>query len=127
MLALVRLAQAPGQRATVASLAAAHDLPAPFLLTIMGRLRSAGYVASARGRGGGYVLVQDPATISLADVLDHLDPNGPKGLRTSAELSPRLSAHHALSELVDASVRRSLNEITVASLAAVQDPAAALA
>jgi Rrf2 family protein len=113
-LALVRLAQAPGQRATVASLAA-DDLPGPFLVTIMGRLRAAGYVASARGRHGGYVLVRDPATISVADILDQLDGHLPSSPVPLGAIRPL--AHEQLSAAVDGAVRRSLTEITVASLA----------
>ncbi|HVU72554.1 MAG TPA: Rrf2 family transcriptional regulator [Mycobacteriales bacterium] len=114
MLALVRLAQAPGQRATVAALASAHDLPAPFLLTIMGQLRAAGIVASERGRHGGYVLARDPDSITLIEILDLLETAADRPV-PGADRRP---AQRALISAVDASVRTSLQQITVASLVA---------
>ncbi len=42
----------------------------------MSDLRRAGLVESQRGKGGGYVLARDPATVSFADVIDGVD--GPR-------------------------------------------------
>jgi len=36
-------------------------------------LRQGGLVTSQRGKGGGYAIARDPATISFADVIDLID------------------------------------------------------
>ncbi len=51
------------------SIAQAHGIPAHFLVQILQQLKGAGLVASTRGAAGGYHLTQDPATITLADVM----------------------------------------------------------
>src|SRR5450756_2619466 len=48
-------------------------IPGKFLEQVMHDLRQGGLVHSQRGKGGGYVLAVDPATVSFADVIDLID------------------------------------------------------
>ena len=50
-----------------------HGIPNGFLVQIMIQLKSAGLVSSIRGKSGGYRLNQDPATISLGEVMGAVD------------------------------------------------------
>lgn len=72
--ALVRLALADGPApVTARDIVAFTGVPPKFLEQVMYDLRRAGIVESQRGKGGGYVLVRDPATLSFADVIDLID------------------------------------------------------
>lgn len=69
--ALVRLALADGAGPVSArDIVAFTGVPPKFLEQVMHDLRRAGLVESQRGKGGGYILARDPATISFADVVD---------------------------------------------------------
>ena len=75
--ALVRLALADGSAPVSArDIVAFTGVPPKFLEQVMQDLRRAGLVESQRGKGGGYVIARDPATVSFADVIDHVD--GPR-------------------------------------------------
>ena len=43
-------------------------------------LRQGGLVESQRGKGGGYVIARDPATLSFADVIDLIDGQHVEGV-----------------------------------------------
>jgi Rrf2 family protein len=79
--ALVRLALAPGDEPVSArEIGAFTGIPLKYLEQVMHDLRRIGLVESRRGKGGGYVLARDPATVSFADVIDHVDgSHGGKG------------------------------------------------
>ena len=62
-------AAAEGAPVKAEDVADAQDIPAAFLLTILGDLRQARLVRSARGRYGGYLLARPAAQITLADVV----------------------------------------------------------
>ena len=62
-----------GQPIRVGAIAERHEIPSRFLVQILLQLKSAGLVSSTRGASGGYQLVRDPATISLADVVEVLE------------------------------------------------------
>lgn len=59
----------------VRSIADAHDIPSRFLVQILLQLKSAGFVASTRGAAGGYRLIKQPETITLADVMCVFEPS----------------------------------------------------
>jgi Rrf2 family protein len=62
----------PGKPALVADIAASNAIPKKFLDAILGELRTAGFVHSKKGRGGGYVLAKSPSrarTISPTMIL----------------------------------------------------------
>ena len=72
--ALVRLALADGTApVTARDIVAFTGIPPKFLEQVMHDLRQAGLVESQRGKGGGYVIARDPATVSFADVIDLID------------------------------------------------------
>ena len=60
----------------IRDIAAAHDIPARFLVQILLQLKSAGLVTSTRGAAGGYRLALAPEEIALADVMDVIDGSG---------------------------------------------------
>jgi len=53
--------------------AAKYSLPAPFVEKILHQLKLAGLVNARKGRGGGYYLSVDPASLSVLRVLEALD------------------------------------------------------
>ena len=72
--AMVHLAGMPaGQPALVADIAAANAIPKKFLDAILGELRTAGFVHSKKGRGGGYVLARPPGEIMVGSIIRSLD------------------------------------------------------
>jgi len=72
--AMVHLARLePGAGASIGEVAEANELPRKFLEAILVDLRNAGFVHSRKGRGGGYALARDPATIRVGDVIRALD------------------------------------------------------
>ena len=76
--ALVHLAhQPPGDAATVQAIAAAEDVPQPFLAKVIRRLVAEGIVTSNRGPGGGMRLARDPASIPVLEVVTSVDGADP--------------------------------------------------
>jgi Rrf2 family protein len=68
--ALLHLAEAePGRSVQAAEIAAAQQVPRKYLELILLDLKKAGFIASRRGPGGGYVLARPATDISFADVL----------------------------------------------------------
>ncbi|MGA2044516.1 MAG: Rrf2 family transcriptional regulator [Roseiarcus sp.] len=63
----------PGKPALVADIAASNAIPKKFLDAILGELRTAGFVHSKKGRGGGYVLAKSPARIMVGEIVRALD------------------------------------------------------
>jgi len=63
----------PGRPALVADIAAANAIPKKFLDAILGELRTAGFVHSKKGRGGGYALARPPDAIRVGEIVRALD------------------------------------------------------
>ena len=63
----------PGRPALVADIAAANAIPKKFLDAILGELRTAGFVHSKKGRGGGYTLSRAPEEIRVGEIVRALD------------------------------------------------------
>jgi Rrf2 family protein len=63
----------PGRPALVADIAAANAIPKKFLDAILGELRTAGFVHSRKGRGGGYALARAPGDIHVGEIVRALD------------------------------------------------------
>ncbi|MEM9081850.1 MAG: Rrf2 family transcriptional regulator [Verrucomicrobiota bacterium] len=55
-------------------LASREHVPATFLVQILSDLKQANLVISKRGKTGGYLLAKTPAQITLADVVEAVDP-----------------------------------------------------
>jgi Rrf2 family protein len=72
--ALVLLARrGTGDSLQTDEIAAQATIPRKFLEQILLQLKANGLVESRRGRGGGYFLVADPATITVSQVLRIVD------------------------------------------------------
>lgn len=70
---LMQLARAPGHRLTIAEIAEHEGLTSAYVAKLLGVLNGAGLVTSIRGRGGGYRLARDPASVDLATAMEALD------------------------------------------------------
>lgn len=79
--AMVHLAgMTVGQPALVADIAQSNAIPKKFLDAILGELRTAGFVHSKKGRGGGYVLARPATEIMVGSIIRALDgPLAPIG------------------------------------------------
>jgi Rrf2 family iron-sulfur cluster assembly transcriptional regulator len=74
LIAVLELARTPPATPVPASaIAQRYSLPSPFVEKILHRLKQAGVVVSRKGRGGGYALASEPATVSVRSVLEALD------------------------------------------------------
>jgi Rrf2 family protein len=72
--ALVELAAAAGSGPVKGeAIAAAQDIPLKFTENILSELRRAGIVASQRGAVGGYWLQVPADTVTIADVIRHIE------------------------------------------------------
>ena len=72
--ALSLIAEAPrGQRTQAGDIAEREGIPRKFLELILRELRQQGFIQSRKGRGGGWVLRQEPTRISVASVLRAID------------------------------------------------------
>jgi Rrf2 family transcriptional regulator, cysteine metabolism repressor len=58
---------------SLAAIAAREEISVKYLESLLGMLRSAGLVRSARGAQGGYVLARSPQEISLRDIFEVLE------------------------------------------------------
>jgi len=74
--AVLELSKRHGNGPTsVAALARAQAIPQRFLELIIGELRQAGVVSSKRGARGGYVLLYEPAELTVSDIMRAVDAN----------------------------------------------------
>lgn len=73
--AVVCLAGASGQPQTTHQIAEATKIPSGYLCKILQTLGRAGMVFAQRGLNGGFVLLRDPATLSLLEVVRVADPS----------------------------------------------------
>ncbi len=73
----------------VTELAKAEDMPVKFLEQIMQQLREAGYVASERGKLGGYRLARPAARIAVGEIVRLIDgPLAPIGCVSQTAYEP---------------------------------------
>lgn len=72
--AMVLLTQSHDIPVTVQSIAERGQIPAPYLAKLLQGLTRAGLVRSQRGVGGGYLLTLTSDKISLADVVNAIEP-----------------------------------------------------
>jgi Rrf2 family protein len=62
-----------GQALRIEEIAQRSGAPKRFLEHILLEIRNAGVIASIRGRNGGYMLIKDPAGVSLSELLRLID------------------------------------------------------
>jgi Rrf2 family protein len=72
-LATLADAQAGGEPLRIEEIAGRSGAPKRFLEHILLDMRNAGLISSRRGRVGGYLLIKDPATISVGAILRLID------------------------------------------------------
>jgi len=123
--AAAELAVAPDEPRTVDALAAAQQIPAKYLESILGELRRAGILRSQRGPEGGYRLARPTDEIAIADIIRVLD--GP--LANVRGERPELLEYTGAAEPLQlvwialrASERAILDEVTLADIARGQMP-----
>jgi Rrf2 family protein len=67
---LLRLARAgEGQALTIPEIADAEKLSSPYVAKLLSVLRQAGFIASVRGRSGGYHLIRPASEVRLGEVM----------------------------------------------------------
>jgi FeS assembly SUF system regulator len=121
---LARLAGSSGQHHTAASLARATGIAAPTVSKLLKQLHHAGLVESMRGLHGGYRLSQPAANISAATILDALE--GPLALTECATSHGQcdIRANCAVSsswQRINRAIRQSLEEVSLADLAGIEN------
>jgi Rrf2 family nitric oxide-sensitive transcriptional repressor len=84
---IVTIAQNSGRAVTAREIAATTKVPAPYLSKLMQLLVRGGLVTAQRGPNGGFQLARDPATMTLWEVVNALEPfqritSCPLGLRS---------------------------------------------
>lgn len=96
-----------------------QGISAKYLWQIVNLLKTAGFVRGTRGPRGGYILIRDPANITLLDVIQILE--GPVSLVECVddpEFCVRMEncvAHSVWSEVSQA-IRSALQKITLAEI-----------
>jgi Rrf2 family protein len=121
---LAHLVEAGDQPTTSEALAShCHTNPVVIRRTLAG-LREAGIVASVKGHGGGWTVARSPVAITLGEVYAALGERGdlvpavdaaPDGCLIEAVVIEALDSYYAEAEAL---LRRRLDEITLADLAA---------
>jgi Rrf2 family protein len=108
------------------ALARAQGIPVKFLENILQGLRQAGIIESRRGPDGGHLLARPANEIALADVIRAIDGplagvggRSPDTLHYDGSAEPMREVWIA----VRASLRRVLDEVTLADVAAKELPA----
>ena len=126
--AAVELAVADGEKPLKAErIATAQEIPLNFLENILGELRHAGIVRSHRGAEGGFRLARPADEITVADVIRAVE--GPlasvRGAPPEeAEYGGAASALPRVWTAVRANLRRVVEQVTIADIAASKLPAA---
>jgi Rrf2 family protein len=107
------------------SVATAQGIPLSFLENILNQLKSAGIVRSQRGPEGGWWLLRQPETLTLADVIRAVEGplasvrgERPEHLHYAGSAAPLQEVWIALR----ANIREVLEHVTVAELAAGELP-----
>ncbi|HUW66067.1 MAG TPA: Rrf2 family transcriptional regulator [Spirochaetia bacterium] len=112
-----------GTMVEAGEIAAAQCVPLRFLLKIFRSLASVGIVGSQRGPGGGYVLLRDPAEITLLNIfeavegpvaINHCLMDGDFCSRHAADYCPVRKALGSVQQVL----ADELSRYTIASLAA---------
>jgi FeS assembly SUF system regulator len=99
-------------------------IAAPTVAKLLKQMHRSGLVNSMRGTHGGYQLARDPESISAAAILDALE--GPIALTECSVGSGQCGIEHTCSvgrtwQRISLAIRRSLNEVTLAQLAGLDN------
>lgn len=125
--AVVELAATDSEKPVKAErIATAQGIPLNFLENILGELRHAGIVRSHRGAEGGFRLARPAAELTVADIIRAVE--GPLasvrgGPPEEASYSGAASTLPRVWIAVRANLRRVVEQVTIADIAAGQIPA----
>jgi Rrf2 family nitric oxide-sensitive transcriptional repressor len=72
--AIAHLASQPAVAQTTQQIADTTHVPPPYLSKVLQALGRAGMIRSQRGLHGGFLLVKDPETLTVYDVVQAVDP-----------------------------------------------------
>lgn len=106
--------ESQGRPVKIADIAARRKIPQKFLELILSGLKQGGFVESRRGAEGGYLLARAPETITVGEVLRHVE--GGKNTRTKVKRTEP-GPFSEVWERVDAAVSEVLDRTTLADLA----------
>jgi Rrf2 family protein len=106
-----------GRPVRLPDIAGRQNIPDRFLVHVLTRLKAAGLVTSTRGAGGGYHLARDPEDVSLADVLDVVEP-AETAEQSRREASAMAAALREKWDEIAAVRRRALEATSLADLVA---------
>jgi Rrf2 family protein len=124
--AVAELAALAGEKPIKAErLATAQEIPLNFLENILGELRHAGIVRSQRGADGGFRLARPAEEITIADVIRAVEGPLASVRGGPPEETDYPGAAEALSKVwiaVRASLRRVVEQVTIADVAAGELP-----
>jgi FeS assembly SUF system regulator len=124
---LAALAAAPDERQTAAAVADRTRLGLPTVSKLLKSLHRAGLVTSTRGAHGGYQLARPAARISASAIIDAIE--GPvaitecSGSHSACDIESFCRTGSAW-QRINSSIRRALDEITLAQLAGHESVAA---
>src|SRR5688572_11064978 len=111
---------------TAGTLSERTHIASPTVAKLLKQMHRAGLVNSTRGTHGGYQLAREPENISAAAILDALE--GPFALTECSAGSGQCGIEHTCSvgrtwQRISVAIRRSLNEVTLAQLAGLDNRA----
>lgn len=126
---LANLAADRARLLTASTLSERTHIAAPTVAKLLKQLHHAGLVNSTRGTHGGYQLARSPEDISAAAILDALE--GPIALTECSVGSGQCGIEHTCSvgrtwQRISVSIRRALNEVSLAQLAGLDNRAPAM-
>ena len=107
------------------AIAKRQAIPVRFLEQVLNAMKKAGLVDSHRGSQGGYMLIKEPSTVSVADVLEALDgPVFHRALQSQSGIDRRSVKQDlllgAVWEQVEVAEKKVLSNITIEQLAGRQ-------
>jgi len=126
---MTHVAQYPDDSHAAAESAAATRLPVPTVARVMARLRRGGLLSSARGVNGGYRLARPAADIPVGAIVSLFD--GPVQLTRCVQSGPHPCGVEAVCpsraglQRLNVAVRKALDDVSLADLAAPGPAAAA--
>lgn len=98
------------------TIAEKHNISHRFLVQILLQLKAAGLVESTRGAAGGYHLARSPEQITIADVVQVIDPADPIRSNDSENTSSMIRTVHSLWADVQLAQRKILEQTTLADM-----------
>ena len=105
LLAVLDLAlQKPGEPVKIAAIAKRRGIPQKFLELILASLKQGGFLESRRGADGGYLLARHPGSITVGEVLRHVEgarPDGPASRQDSPFADMWKEVEDAISGILD--------------------------